>query len=236
MELNLNSLSEMFGKIFSPPSGAAKQRADDGSIFRVLAQVVDVKGDKVFLQSAGGKFSAQLEAQITKGEYLLLEYYSQRGEQHIYRILARTNLAPQQSGNPTQSSMPTAESLLWTFFVSLPEYEMKYPVLLRYYPPPQKGRGYKNQQRTLLELTVETKNLGLVMIKIGTRNNNFECTFMVEDEKIGHILEEEAQDLLEEDEEKRSSSKKLITWQVYPVREKIAESMSKDNILLDTQV
>lgn len=229
------NLKEILIKMVDPAQGAFKPRPANNAIARMLAQVVDVKGDKALLRWPGGRFTANLETPVFKGEQLLLEYYTQRGERFCYRILARTDM---HSGKTLTFSQGTgaADSLLWSFLVSYAQQTILYPVLIKYYPPPEDKKTSKTEKRTIFEIVVETRNLGLVMIRVGVTKDGYKCTFLVENKETGEAFEEEVRSILEEEGREITPGKELIAWSVFPVKKELAKTFTGSKIILDAHV
>lgn len=230
------NLKDILIKMVDPAEGAFKPRADNKAIARMLARVIDVKGNKALLRWPGGRFSANLETPVFKGEQLLLEYFTQRGERYCYRILARTEMPVGKNTPLSQGGQVGAESLLWSFLISFAQQTALYPVLIKYYPPPEDKKTGKTEQRTIFEIVVETRNLGLVMIRVGVIKDGYDFTFLVENKETGEAFEEEVRRLIKDEGQEIVPGKKLISWSVYPVKKEVAKNFSGDNIILDAHV
>lgn len=226
----INTLNDVLIKAIDPAEGASKARSDSTTIARMLAKVIDMKGEQAILRWAGGSFPAKVETPVYKGEFLLLEYYAQRGEKLLYRILARTETPTR--GTPL--SLPLADSLLWSLLV--PFAHQNYPVFIRYYPQREKKSGTILRENPMVELVVETRNLGLVMVRVGIKKDGFSCVFLVETREAGRRLEEEVKKLIEAEGREIAPGKELLSWAVYPVREEIAREFAGGNIHLNVRV
>ncbi|MFY9114644.1 MAG: hypothetical protein WAO23_05320 [Dethiobacteria bacterium] len=227
----INSLNDILIKMIDPAEGAFKTRSESTAIARMLAKVIDVKGDQALLRWAGGNFSAKVETPVFKGEHLLLEYHTQRGEKLCYRILARTETSMHRG---TASNLPVTDSFLWSFLI--PFGHQNYPVFIRYYQQQEKKNLSGQKKSPLLELIVETRNLGLVMVRIGIKKGGYDCIFLVESKEAGLRLEEEVRKLIEEEGRELAPGKELLSWSVYPVREEMAKEFAGGNVLLNARV
>lgn len=226
----INALNDVLIKAIDPAEGSSKARSESTAIARMLAKVVDIKGDQAILRWAGGSFPAKVETPVYRGEHLLLEHYAQRGEKLLYRILARS----ETPNRGTPLNLPLADSLLWSFLV--PFAHQNYPVFIRYYQQRDRKSGVILRENPLLELIVETRNLGMVMVRVGIMKDGYSCVFLVETEEAGMKLEEEVRKLIEAEGREIAPGKELLSWSVYPVREEMAKEFAGGNVHLNARV
>ena len=239
---NVGNVKDILIKMLDPAEGAFKVRSSDGgkTAARILAQVVDVKNEKAILRWTGGRLSANIETPVSKGEHLLLEYYTQRGERACYRILARSTSGreeiPVRSVMLTNQAPNTPESSLWTFLFSFANQSALYPVMIKYFPEDEEQAKQNPEHKALMDVVVETKNLGLVLLRMGTSGNGYFCNFLVEDERAGKILEEGIKKILELEGAEIKPGKELLSWKVFPVKKEVSKHIGNINISLDAHV
>ncbi len=239
---NIGNVKDILIKMLDPAEGAFKTRSSEGgkAAARILAQVVDAKSDKAVLRWAGGRLSANIETPVSKGEQLLLEYYTQRGERACYRILARSSSGreemPVRNVMLTNQAPNTPESSLWTFLFSFSNQTPFYPVMIKYFPEDEEEAKQNPAHKALMDVVVETQNLGLIILRMGTSGSGFFCNFLVEDEKAGEVLEEGIKKILESEGAEIKEGKELLSWKVFPVKKEVSKHIGNINISLDAHV
>jgi len=233
---NLSGVKNFLQTVFTNTREVFAPQENTKDSLRLLARVLKVDSNNIVLWSDKGRLTGKVETPVFKGEHLLLEFSGLKEGRLHYRILARSGL-PQES-TEGQNTGETRQPSLWSFLVSPAPGFSAYPVLVRYNPyagdePAFFEESSEVQRRSILEFIVETRNLGLVMIKLQLLDENVHCTFLVEEERAGRALEEEALYSLGEGQEKEAVSLNLIEWKVYPVREELLRSAPKGNFSLN---
>lgn len=239
--INIDGIKDILMKMLDPtqgtfhqlPAGKSKNTPDG-----MLVKVINVNGEQVLLKGNSGVFTARAETAVHKGEILLLEQVRNKDETLFYRIAART-AKNMEAASPQQQQprlLSGQDSILWSFLITAHNSGESYPVLLRYYPWSSLKKSLKKASVKYLELIVDTVHLGLVMIRINKSDDGFECMFLVESRETGEFLEKEARDILQGAGDSNKTGKKLIAWQVFPVREEIEETFQGGNVLIDARV
>jgi len=211
-------------KLVNPNQNILSNQPSDKEALRVLARVVDIKAGKVVLSSPKGKLTGKIETPVYRGEQLLLEFSGIKEGRVNFSILARTGATADLTEATPENRYPSWWSLLVNAGMQLPEY----PVLIRYIPVnrEQKKSNYNSSDASssVMELIIDTGNLGLIMIRIEFNQQKMHCSFLVEDQEAGKALEVEARKMLQKTQGNKHTSEKLLEWKVFPVREELARN------------
>ena len=213
-------------------SGESAGASPEGRPATMIAQVAALKGDRVLLQRPEGSFTAVLDAAVTPGERLLLEYAGLKEGRHHYRIAARFPAA-------TAGDLPAGERAapeLFCWFPGSTAGNPAAPALI--YRPGRRGSqaGTAAEQeaaRVLCELVEETKHFGLLAVRFMQKGKELGCHFLVESAAIGKVLESEAARIAAVSP--RESDPPLLRWSVMPVRQKAASLLHKGGLSINAR-
>jgi len=232
---DMSGIKNFLQTVFSS-KGIFGNKSSEGQSLRLLAKVLKVEKQNIVLMSNQGRLQGRIETPVFHGEHLLLEFSGVKKGRLHYRILARSAFAQDtEGGRPGEIKQP----LLWSFLVNPGDGYPDYPVLVRYNPQQDNEDYYRSsssgeKRKSMLEFIVDTKNLGLIMIKLQLFEDKVHCSFLVEEEASGKALEEEALNSLgDEGAEKRKSAAGIIDWKVHPVRQELLRSAPEGSFSLN---
>ena len=215
-----------------PRGGAPAEAAPDGYPGTMIARVVSLKGDRVLLQRPEGNFTAVLDAAVTPGENLLLEYAGLKQGRHHYRIAARFPAVP--AGEPHAGNSAAPELSCW--FPGATAGNPAAPVLLHcpYRRESRAGAPAGGEtERVIFELFVETKHCGLIAVRFTQKGEQLGCHFLVESTAIGEALEREAARIAAVSS--REVGTPLLRWSVIDVRQEAAALLRKGGLSLNAR-
>jgi len=232
MILNEVGLKNLLQKLTVPNKEVVGDISNKETI-RLLAKVVNVKDGKVILNSPQGQLIGKLETPVFQGERLLLEFTGIREGRFHFSILARShNNTDLLDKNIKEQRPPLWWALLVNTGIGMPDY----PVIIRYFPQgkfSQKNTYLAGNSVSILELIIETNNLGLLMIKIEFSQQQMHCSFLVETHDVGKCLEKEAIKIVQQKGDNFSTTQSLLSWKVHPVRQELIHSISEEVFIID---
>lgn len=145
---------------------------------RFLAIVKRIENEMALLQWNNKELKVKLDAPARPGETLLLSLKEEKGEQSIYRIMARRSPDPPLDGSTVN----------WHMYINKNENEHPYFLQFNYYRYSQKR--YKDESKgPSFEIGILTKNLGFVVLRVTSFSAPYECRFLVDEKSKGELLD-----------------------------------------------
>lgn len=200
----------------------------------LIARVMALKGDLATLRWEGGQFTASLNARVTAGETLLLQYNGVKKGRSHYKIMARFASEIDSSG---LTGRDTGEPLLLGLMPASSGRQGSSPALVRFYPEGKNDAEETAEAKPLLELFLDTENFGLVLVRFFYyRDERLECRFIVESKEAGMALQHEAEKIIAEtDGGNKAAEGEVIRWSVGSLRQIAVEALHKGGGSLNTQ-
>ncbi|MEW5784986.1 MAG: hypothetical protein AB1767_07945 [Bacillota bacterium] len=187
LAVEVNILYALLQNLLSTNRMAEPSLPREGYPASLEARVVSVKGELALLRWDGGTFTALLNAPVVPGETVLLEYLGLKQERCHYRILSRYTSAAAGESSSRDNQAPLIFGLILGFDGDHPA-----PALLRYHPRNMRPENLTGDNDPILELFVETENIGLVAVRFTQKKGRLGCHFFVETAGAGEALEREA--------------------------------------------
>jgi len=206
-------------KAASPSGEAARPQL-------LVAKVLGRRDNLVLLRWLDQEILARLDASAAPGETLLLQLKEVKDGRYYYKILSRFrgDQPPESAGSGEE------EPVQYGIFNPGPAYGDYPPVLVRFRSAGG-GRAAAGKQ-VLLELFVETANLGLILIRAGRGERGLFCHLLVENRETGELLDREARRLVRE-HGGDDPGPGALSWQVADLRELAASFVKRGGLSLD---
>ena len=197
----------------------------------LVAKVTALKGEVAQLRFSGGSFSALLNAPAVPGETLFLKQSGVKEGRPHYRIMSRLK----GSEELHQGAKAPGEPQLFSLMSLIPDQKSALAALVRFVPEGAKGAGHMGPKEPLLELFLDTENLGLVLVQFYyLQKDRFACQFVVESVDSGRALQKEAENLVKEAaRDDNYETGEVLRWSVGNLKRAVSEALLQEGYSLD---
>lgn len=197
----------------------------------LVAKVTALKGEVASLRWQGGSFSALLNASALPGETLFLKQSGVKEGRPHYRIMTRL-AGPEEL---REGAKVPGEPQLFSLMTLMPNQKTVLPALVRFTPETAKNSGFSGPKEPLLELFLDTENLGLVLVQFYyLQKDRFSCRFVVESAASGKALQAEAENLVKEaGQGEEHQGGEVLRWSVGNLKRAVSEVLLQEGCSLD---
>lgn len=201
----------------------------------LVAKVTALKGEAAVLRWEGGNFTAVLNARVSPGETLLLEYNGMKDNRSHYRIMARFPGSNESNTGAIRGETP--EPFLFGIMPGVANQEGHAPALVRFLPRGKQQPAEKTEPEPFLELFIDTENFGLVLVRFfyHSGGKKLECRFVVESREAGEALQQEAERLVDEAGGTSEDKGKPLQWSVGNLHLAASEALHQGGYTLNTR-
>lgn len=150
-----------------------------------LAVVKKIQNEFALIEWKGKIIPVKLEVPVKEGELLLLQLKKESEDKQFYRILARS-----------PAEIKDSEAVSWQVMLNLREKITPFLLKVNYYQ--YKKRDFPDEQKgPSLEVGIQTRNLGFVVLRVSSLTKPYHCRFLVTEREKGELLEKGLPELTE---------------------------------------
>lgn len=213
-------LKELWQKDVDLPQKVANSKTMPN---RLVAQVKEsLDRHNVLLRWEGSDIRSRVDTPVQKGEYLLLQFKEWSGKKQLFKVLAR-------SFDPL--ALEGERTTLTTHLLLSGVKEDPLPLIVRIgknvSDPEDEKEGKKHNPgnkdgsgaEITLEFVAETEILGVVVVRIGKKQDQYTGKLLVETRRTGKYLEEgfsELQSIINPLLNEAGISLQLLRWEIVP--------------------